>query len=206
MALPVRNQSPRRSGALLDQLARRMRLRGESALAQLGLRPRHLLALTVLRDRHGSTQQALSATLTLDRANVVGLLNELEADGLVERHRSPEDRRRHVVRLTDAGAQRLADAEFALSGAEDDVLGVLDEAQRETLYELLRTAACAQLGESSADGSCVTDAESCVADAEPCVADARSAFTEGDSCLSDPDGATATPSDIAPTKRGVPSS
>ena len=37
-----------RSGALLDHLARRMRLRSESVLAPLGLRPRHLVALTVL--------------------------------------------------------------------------------------------------------------------------------------------------------------
>lgn len=140
-SLPVLNQPPRRSGALLDQLARRMRLRGESVLAPLGLRPRHLVALTVLRDLHGSTQQALSSTLMMDRANVVGLLNELEADGLVERHRSPEDRRRHIVSLTDPGIRRLAAAEFALAGAEDDVLGALDPAQRDTLYELLRIAA-----------------------------------------------------------------
>src|SRR4051794_6991604 len=98
-----------------------MRRCAEGVLTPLGLRPRHLIALTVLRDSGGSTQQALSTTLTIDRANVVGLLNELEADGLVERRRSPEDRRRHLVQLTDAGAQLLAKAEFALAGVEDQV-------------------------------------------------------------------------------------
>jgi len=43
-------------GALLHHLARRMRLRTEAVLAPLSLRPRHLVALTVLRDRGGSTQ------------------------------------------------------------------------------------------------------------------------------------------------------
>src|ERR1700730_13465236 len=130
-----------RSGALLDHLARRMRLRTEAVLAPLGLRPRHLVALTVLRDRGGSTQQALAATLAMDGTNIVGLLNDLEARKLIERRRSPEDRRRHLVELTEAGADQLAKAERALSAVEDEILGALDESQRETLYSLLQQAA-----------------------------------------------------------------
>jgi MarR family transcriptional regulator, lower aerobic nicotinate degradation pathway regulator len=142
MALqPVVNQQAHHPGALLDHLARRMRLRAEAVLAPLGLRPRHLVALTVLRDRGGSTQQALAVTLAMDGTNVVGLLNELEARKLIERRRSPEDRRRHVVELTDAGATQLAKVEIALSALEDEVLGALDESQRETLYNLLQQAA-----------------------------------------------------------------
>ncbi|MBM0234899.1 winged helix-turn-helix transcriptional regulator [Micromonospora sp. STR1_7] len=133
--------SEHRSGALLDHLARRMRLRSESVLAPLGLRPRHLVALTVLRDGGGTSQQALASTLEMDSTNIVGLLNELEAKHLIERRRSPEDRRRHVVELTESGAKHLNQAECALAGAEDEVLGALQPAERETLYELLRRAA-----------------------------------------------------------------
>ncbi len=139
--LPVVNQPPHHPGALLDHLARRMRLRAEAVLAPMGLRPRHLVALTVLRERGGSTQQALAATLEMDGTNIVGLLNELEAKQLIERRRSPEDRRRHLVEVTDAGAEQLAKAEFALSAVEDEVLGALDDSQRETLYNLLQRAA-----------------------------------------------------------------
>jgi DNA-binding MarR family transcriptional regulator len=139
--LPVVNQSAHHPGALIDHLARRMRLRAEAVLAPLGLRPRHLVALTVLRDRGGSTQQALAATLEMDGTNIVGLLNELEAKELIERRRSPEDRRRHVVELTGVGATELAKAEGTLSAVEDEVLGALDETQRETLYNLLQQAA-----------------------------------------------------------------
>jgi DNA-binding MarR family transcriptional regulator len=138
---PVVNQPAHHPGALLDHLARRVRLRAEAVLAPLGLRPRHLVALTVLRDRGGSTQQALAATLEMDGTNIVGLLNELEAAKLIERRRSPEDRRRHLVELTDAGADQLARAECALSAVEDEVLGALDDSQRETLYSLLQQAA-----------------------------------------------------------------
>jgi DNA-binding MarR family transcriptional regulator len=140
MALPVVNQPTHRSGALLDHLARRMRLRAEAVLAPLGLRPRHLVALTVLRHLGGSTQQALATTLDMDGTNIVGLLNELEADKLIERRRSPEDRRRHVVELTEAGADQLAKAERALAEVDEEVLGALDASQRQTLYHLLQLA------------------------------------------------------------------
>ncbi|MDN3357676.1 MarR family winged helix-turn-helix transcriptional regulator [Actinomadura sp. DC4] len=140
VSLPVINQPLHRSGALLDHLARRMRQRGESVLTPLGLRPRHLLMLTVLRDRGGCSQQALSATLEMDGTNIVGLLNELEANEFIERRRSPEDRRRHIVELTDAGVRILAKAEFALAAVEDHVLSALDKEQRETLYTLLQLA------------------------------------------------------------------
>ena len=145
-SLPIINQPVHRSAALLDHLARRMRLRAETVLEPLGLRPRHLVALTVLRDRGGSTQQALAATLEMDGTNVVGLLNDLEAGELVVRRRSPQDRRRHVVELTDKGLRQLAKAEFRLEAAEDDVLRALDDDQREALFQLLQLAVGGETG------------------------------------------------------------
>jgi DNA-binding MarR family transcriptional regulator len=139
-SLPIVNQPPHRCGALLDHLARRIRLRSESVLTPLGLRTRHLLALTVLREQSGSTQQDLAKTLEMDSTNIVGLLNDLEAQNLIERRRSPADRRRHVVELTDVGLKLLIKSEFALATVEDEVLGTLDHEQRETLYSLLHQA------------------------------------------------------------------
>lgn len=124
-----------------------MRVRVESVLAPLGLRPRHLVALTVLRDHGGSTQQSLSEVLEIDRTNLVGLLNELESEGLIERRRSSEDRRRHTVHVTPLGAERLAEAECALAAAEDEILARLDEGQRESLYLLLQQASDDRVGD-----------------------------------------------------------
>ncbi|MFI7608656.1 MarR family winged helix-turn-helix transcriptional regulator [Micromonospora sp. NPDC049366] len=148
-------QMERPSGALLDHLARRMRLRAESVLAPLGLRPRHIVALTVLRTSGDISQQALAGTLQIDGTNVVGLLNDLEAEGLVERKRSAEDRRRHVVSMTETGTKRLREAECALATVEDEVLGALSPAERETLYELLCRAASAPVtcAEAAAEGA-----------------------------------------------------
>ena len=144
----------RRSAVLLDRLARRMRTRAVAALEPVGLRPRHLVALTVLRDNGGISQQELATTLQIDRTNLVGLLNELEAEQLVERRRSSEDRRRHVVELTQSGRERLVKAEFALSTVEDDVLGALDAAQRELLFDLLQQAADHGVDDAEAAEGC----------------------------------------------------
>src|ERR1700682_5819957 len=65
-----RAQTLHRSSALLDHLARLMRLRAESAIAPLGLRPRYLVFLTVLREQGSPTQQALAAALQTDRTNL----------------------------------------------------------------------------------------------------------------------------------------
>ena len=135
------DQPARRVGALLDQVGRQLRMHSLPALDSLGIRPRHLLTLTVLRDLGGSSQADLSTLLQIDRTNLVGLLNELEAEGWIERRRSPEDRRRHLVELTPAGSELLSKAEFALAFVEDHVFGALDNEQRETLYELLQLAA-----------------------------------------------------------------
>jgi DNA-binding MarR family transcriptional regulator len=109
-------------------------------LEALGLRPRHLVTLTMLRDHGDSGQQLLADILHIDRTNLVGLLNELEHAGLVLRRRSAEDRRRHVVELTKAGHQKLAEAELALAAVENEILSALAHDERETLYQLLLRA------------------------------------------------------------------
>src|SRR5258707_240498 len=86
----------------------------------------------------GWSQQALTSMLEMDATNVVGLLNELEAENLVERRRSPQDRRRHVVEITDVGVKQLTKAELALAAVENEVFGALNVDQRQTLYNMLQ--------------------------------------------------------------------
>lgn len=119
-------------------MSRQLRAHSEPVLEQLAMRPRHLLTLTVLRDLGDSSQADLAGTLRIDRTNLVGLLNELEADGWIERRRSPEDRRRHIVELTPAGREILSRAEFALAAVENEVFSALDDADRERLHALLQ--------------------------------------------------------------------
>jgi DNA-binding MarR family transcriptional regulator len=146
--LPVVQQHMQLSAPLLEHLARRMRTAMESKLETFGLRARHLIALTVIQELGESSQANLAEALRLDPTNLVGVLNELEDAGLVERRRSPDDRRRHIVGLTTAGKRRLGQLEKALAGVEEEVLSGLDFEQRVTLHSLLQRAA------SNAPGMC----------------------------------------------------
>lgn len=150
-------------GPLLDLLARRLRGAAEAELAAFDLRPRHVIGLTLLRDFGEHSQAALAASLGIDPTNVVALLNELESTGLIERRRSPEDRRRHTVVLTPAGGQRLAEIETALARLEHRLFAAMDSEEQAALYGLLQRAASATGGTHGASAaSCAGAAdESC---------------------------------------------
>ena len=135
--LPVVRPAEHLSAPLLVHLARRMQTEAEAELGVFGLRARHVIALTLLRDLGEQNQSDLSATLGMDATNVVALLNELEADDLVQRRRSPQDRRRHTVSLTAAGRARLDEIENLLTGVEQRVLEPLTPEEQHTLYTLL---------------------------------------------------------------------
>ena len=122
---------------LLDHLARVARRSGEATLEPGGLRPRHLIALSLLREGGPTSQQACADSLSLDPSNVVGLLNELEERQLISRRRDPADRRRHIVELSPRGEDELRLAYGRLRLLEDDLFSALSAAERATLYDLL---------------------------------------------------------------------
>jgi DNA-binding MarR family transcriptional regulator len=93
---------------------------------------KQIIALSYLRE--------LGSVLCLDANNTVLLLNDLERDGLVVRKRDAEDRRRHVVELTETGHAVLHETELGMFEIEDDLLAALDEEQRIQLKTLLHEA------------------------------------------------------------------
>jgi DNA-binding MarR family transcriptional regulator len=126
------------SMVLVTRLARVVFRRSTEAL--LGMRLKQFVALNHLRDHEGLAQQALGEALCLDANNLVLLLNELEAAGLVERRRDPGDRRRHIVEITRAGRKALLRAERGMESIEDEVLAGLSGDERATLRALLSRA------------------------------------------------------------------
>jgi DNA-binding MarR family transcriptional regulator len=129
------------TGFLLARLGRAVTRQYRSALTPTGLKPRQTNALLTLRDEGAMSQQALGATLDIDASNLVVLLNDLEADGLILRRRDPEDRRRHLVEISNRGSKLICEVERASMQIEDEFFAELEADERVTLHDLLARVA-----------------------------------------------------------------
>ena len=156
---------------LIDHLARISRRAADAAMADGSLRPRHVIALTLLGERGPMTQHAVGAALSLDPSNVVGLLNELEERGLITRRRDPADRRRHIVEVSATGADELTQTYTQLGLVEDELFKTLTCEQRSTLHELLASAVAGLSPSQQAPGSDCLGPESDCAEPAPRRAD-----------------------------------
>src|SRR6476660_8772030 len=122
---------------LMIKLGRITTHRFTEALEPFGIRPRHVAALIELRDRGELTQQSLCGQLHLDPTNLVAILNDLEQRGFATRRRDPEDRRRHLVEVSNKGIAVIEKVSEVMDGVEDDLLDGLEPAEREHLEGLL---------------------------------------------------------------------
>jgi DNA-binding MarR family transcriptional regulator len=122
---------------LLKRLGFAAKERALQAYDGTGLHPYHYAVLLVLGEGSRETQGAIADTLGYDRGQLVGLLDELEEQGLVERRRDPNDRRRHIVRLTPDGRRMLRRLRALARRIEDDFLAPLTDEERANLHRLL---------------------------------------------------------------------
>ena len=122
---------------LLKRLGFTVKERAHEALEGTGLQGHHHAILALLGEGARATQGTIADALGYDRSQLVGLLDELEAQGLVERRRDPRDRRCHLVSMTPAGQQALSRLRTILERVQDEFLAPLDSEQRETLHDLL---------------------------------------------------------------------
>jgi DNA-binding MarR family transcriptional regulator len=122
---------------LLKRLGFATKARAMDAYAEAGLNPYHHAILATLDAGPLKTQGAIAETLGYDKGQLVGLLDELEEGGHVERRRDPNDRRRHVVRLTPEGKRALGRLRTLSAKLDDELLTSLDEGERKQLHALL---------------------------------------------------------------------
>ena len=73
----------------------------------------------------------------MDRSDVVAAINELVAEGQVERAPDPDDRRRNVVSITKVGERQLKRLDRAIEHVQEELLEPLSVEDRRTLTDLL---------------------------------------------------------------------
>jgi DNA-binding MarR family transcriptional regulator len=123
---------------LVAQLGSHAAARFAERLRPLGLHPRHFGLLSHLAAADGQTQQGLAAAMAIHRNTMVGLVDDLEDRGLVQRRRHPSDRRAHAVHLTTVARDLLIQAQRAADEHESELLAELDEPDRRQLVSLLQ--------------------------------------------------------------------
>ncbi len=119
-----------RAGAFLVDTA-------DELLAPAGVDGRGYQVLAILATDGPGSQLELAKLLGKAPALIVAAIDQLEAQGFVERTRDPADRRRSRVMLTKAGERTLVKADKLADQAAADLLSGLNGDELAQLHDLL---------------------------------------------------------------------
>jgi MarR family transcriptional regulator, lower aerobic nicotinate degradation pathway regulator len=106
-----------------------------------GLRSYHYRLLAALEEWGPVSQADLARSTSVDRSDVVTVLNELEQRGLIERAVDPRNRRRNIVSITRTGSTQLQLLDQVIDEVQERVLAPLSQNERRQLTKLLRKLA-----------------------------------------------------------------
>ncbi len=127
-----------RFGFLAHDVSRLRRTALDRVLKPLGVTRSQWWVLTFLSRRDGMTQTALAADLDLTKVAVGGLLERMEAVGLVERRPEDFDARIRRVYLTRAGYRQIGHIRKQVEAFEQQALGPNTDEELATTYQALR--------------------------------------------------------------------
>jgi DNA-binding MarR family transcriptional regulator len=134
---PARRSASDEAWELLRTLLGQQRRRFLIAASQLDLHPAQAGTLLQMNPGEPRPMHELAALLACDNSNVTGIIDRLEARGLVARQAYEQDRRvKHVV-LTALG-EELRDRLLAQVGRPPAGLGRLAASEQRRLRDLLR--------------------------------------------------------------------
>lgn len=109
----------------------------------LGVTPIQYAALQTVANSPGIDQRTLARTIGLDTSTVAGVIDRLEARGLLVRNGSPEDRRVRLLTLTDEGQALLEAVIPAMLRAQQRILEPLPKRERAEFMRMLRALVAA---------------------------------------------------------------
>lgn len=114
----------------LRRMSRAVDLHSRQLAAKHQLTGPQLVCLRQLHREVITNPGALARAVSLSQGTVTGILDRLEARGLVRRARSSQDKRRVMVELTDAGRELVGAAPSPLQDRFSDRLGALPEGEQ----------------------------------------------------------------------------
>lgn len=114
---------------LLFQAARQRDLRFDRALAGIGLNVHRWRTLAIIRRIENCAMKDLALYSAVDRTTLTRAVDQLVAQGLVQRWSTPRDRRRVNLMLSDAGEAAYRAALAALLSGNQDLLAGVSEGE-----------------------------------------------------------------------------
>jgi DNA-binding MarR family transcriptional regulator len=140
-----RDRALLRGGMLPELLGYRLRLAQQAVFRDFaasipGVSPGRAGMLLLIDANPGVTQGRLARAVRLERSTMVGVVDALEARGLIERRRG-EDRRTNGLWLTRAGRALVARLKRGIEAHERRVGARLTAAERRQLLSLLEKLA-----------------------------------------------------------------
>ncbi len=126
---------------LLAQVGGHAAAKFAERLANLSLVPAHAGIFRILSATPAISQQALAVALGTVPSRLVGLLDELESQGLVERRPHETDRRSYALHLTEKGKSTLASISRIAREHREDLLAALSVEEQRDLALLLQRVA-----------------------------------------------------------------
>lgn len=124
---------------LFFEIGMAQRAKAGAALTDLGLGFAQAHALRMLDPDEPMPMSALAERLFCDASNVTGIVDRLEARGLVERRSAEGDRRVKALTLTPAGVE-LRDRVLTVMHEPPAAIAALPLEDQRTLRDILRRA------------------------------------------------------------------
>lgn len=131
------DRGARSASFLLAQLGDHAATKFAERLEPLGFAPYHAGIFRILAQNPGVSQQDLANTLSMHASRLVGILDELQQRGLLERRPSERDRRLHALHLTSEGERALRRIGEAAREHHQALMAGLSAEQQKELTDLL---------------------------------------------------------------------
>jgi DNA-binding MarR family transcriptional regulator len=124
--------------AMFAPLTRALIAREEPVLLAHDISMWGYIVLTALVEQTVRTQAALAQAIHADKSRIIGVLDELQERGLIQRQPDEADRRVHLLSLTPAGDRLRRSVEAGIRRREEQVLEVLPPADRDAFLRSLK--------------------------------------------------------------------
>jgi DNA-binding MarR family transcriptional regulator len=124
--------------AMFVPLARALIAREEPVLLAHDISMWGYVVLTALVEQPVRTQAALAQAINADKSRIIGVLDDLQQRGLIQRQPDTADRRVHLLSLTPEGDRLRGSVEAAIRDSEKGVLATLPPADREAFLRSLK--------------------------------------------------------------------